>query len=68
MGGWMETLFEPDWTLDPAVFDYKLTILDPKFVKGRLAESWEFSDRALWSSTSVRASTGRTSRRLTAAS
>jgi peptide/nickel transport system substrate-binding protein len=46
MGGWMETLFEPDWTLDPAVFDYKLTILDPKFVKGRLAESWEFSDQS----------------------
>jgi peptide/nickel transport system substrate-binding protein len=46
MGGWMETLFEPDWTLNPSVFDYKLTILDPKYVKGRLAESWEFTDQS----------------------
>lgn len=44
MGGYMETLFEPDWTLNPTTFDYKLTILDPSFIKGKLASTWEFSD------------------------
>jgi peptide/nickel transport system substrate-binding protein len=46
MGAYLETLFIPDWTLNPAVFDYKLTILDSKYVKGRIAESWEFTDQS----------------------
>jgi peptide/nickel transport system substrate-binding protein len=46
MGGYMETLFKPDWTLDPAIFDYKMTILDAAYVKGRLALTWEFTDQS----------------------
>jgi peptide/nickel transport system substrate-binding protein len=40
---WLERLHANDWTLDPTVFDYK--IVGPnQYVKGHLAESWEFTD------------------------
>jgi len=41
---WMERLSADDWTLDPAVFDFTLTWRPPDYVKGSLAESWEFPD------------------------
>ena len=40
---WMERLQAEDWTLDPAIFDYR--IVSPlQYLKGHLAESWEFMD------------------------
>ena len=39
---WMERLFTDDWTLDPNVFSYKLTWRPDQYLKGLLAESWEF--------------------------
>ena len=41
--GWLERLHAEDWTLDPAVFDYKL-ISPHQYLKGNLAESWEFTE------------------------
>jgi peptide/nickel transport system substrate-binding protein len=41
--GWLERLSAEDWTLDPSVFDYKL-ISPPHYLKGNLAESWEFTE------------------------
>jgi len=43
---WMERLHGDDWTLDPVVFDYKTLWHHPKYLKGHLAESWEFQDRS----------------------
>ncbi len=43
-GAWMERLVSDDWTLDPAVWDYKLGWHPPQYKKGHLAESWEFTD------------------------
>jgi ABC-type transport system substrate-binding protein len=39
--GWMERLFAEDWTLDPAIYDFK-GVPPKQFLKGLLAESWEF--------------------------
>jgi len=44
MGAWLEILNKHDWTLNPAVFDYKLTILNNDYVLPNLPASWEFSD------------------------
>ena len=41
-GGWMERLVSDDWTLDPAVWDYTIAWHPSKYMKGQLAESWEF--------------------------
>jgi peptide/nickel transport system substrate-binding protein len=41
---WMEKLHADDWTLDPAVFDYKTCWRPSQYLKGQLAESWEFTD------------------------
>ncbi len=43
-GGWMERLVADDWTLDPAVWDFKFPWHPSKYLKGQLAESWEFPD------------------------
>ena len=40
---WLEKLHTDDWTLNPAVFDYKMCWRPPQFLKGQLAESWEFT-------------------------
>jgi len=42
-GAWLERLAAEDWTLDPAVFNYK-TMAPPHLLRGHLAESWEFTD------------------------
>ena len=40
---WLERMQAEDWTLDPAVFDFR--IVSPlQYLKGHLAESWEFTD------------------------
>ena len=44
MSGWLEKLVADDWTLDPKVFDYSIIWRPPDYVKGALAESWEFTD------------------------
>ena len=41
--GWLERLFSEDWTVDPASFEYR-TMAPNHYLKGLLAESWEFSD------------------------
>ncbi len=41
---WMEKLFVDDWTMDPAVYDYRMAERPNKNVKGHLAESGEFTD------------------------
>ena len=40
--GWLETMQAGDWTLDPAVFDFK-TVAPYRYLRGQLAESWEFT-------------------------
>ena len=40
---WMERLFADDWTLNPSVYSYKTHFRPSEFVKGHLAESWEFT-------------------------
>jgi len=44
----MQDLFADDWTLDPSVFSYNITWRPPNYVKGLLAESWEFTDPTTW--------------------
>ena len=44
MGGWLELFYDTDWTLNPSIFDYKLTILNPNYYTPHLATGWEFSD------------------------
>ena len=43
-GAWTERLVCDDWTLDPAVWNYKLGWHPVQYKKGHLAESWEFPD------------------------
>jgi len=40
---WMERLVADDWTLDPAIFDYKTLWHPSQYLKGQLAENWEFT-------------------------
>ena len=40
--GWLETMQAEDWTLDPAIFDFKI-VAPNRFLTGHLAESWEFA-------------------------
>src|SRR5271157_5072771 len=41
---WLERLVSDDWTLDPAVFEFKAHWRPAQYMKGQLAESWEFPD------------------------
>ena len=41
---WMERMFTDDWTLNTTIFDYKIMFHPSDFIKGQLAESWEFTD------------------------
>jgi peptide/nickel transport system substrate-binding protein len=41
---WMERLVADDWTLDPAVFDYKTHWHPSRYMKGNLAAGWDFPD------------------------
>jgi len=40
---WMERLVADDWTLDPSIFDYKPLWHPSQYLKGQLAENWEFT-------------------------
>ena len=41
---WLERMFADDWTLDPSVFDFRITGRPSEDEKGLLAASWEFTD------------------------
>jgi ABC-type transport system substrate-binding protein len=41
---WMERLVADDWTLNPEIFDYKTHWHPAQYMKGNLAESWEFPE------------------------
>ena len=43
--GWMERLFVEEWIQDPAIYDFK-GVQPKQYLKGLLAESWEFPDPA----------------------
>jgi ABC-type transport system substrate-binding protein len=43
-GGWLERLVSDDWTMDPATWDYVMAWHPSKYMKGQLAESWEFPE------------------------
>jgi len=48
MTAWLERLVADDWTLDPAVFDYKPLWRPSQYLKGQLAEGWEFKDTSTY--------------------
>ena len=41
---WLERLVSDDWTMDPAVYDYKTHYHPYQYLKGHLAESWDFPE------------------------
>ena len=41
-GGWMERLISDDWTIGPQVWDFVLPWHPSRYMKGQLAENWEF--------------------------
>ena len=41
---WMEKMFVDDWTLNPEIYGYVKNQRPNQYVKGHLAERWEFSD------------------------
>ena len=43
INAWNEKLTVDDWTLDPAVFNYSINWRPPEYVKGGLAQNWEFT-------------------------
>ena len=40
---WMDKLASDNWTIDPAVFNYRIAWRPPQYVGGQLAQSWEFT-------------------------
>ena len=44
LSGWMERLTGDDWTLDPAIFDFRISYRPSDYEEGNLASSWEFPD------------------------
>ena len=45
---YMERMTCDDWTLDPAIFSYNITWRPSDYVKGQLAETWEFTDASTY--------------------
>jgi hypothetical protein len=43
-GAWLEKMAADDWTVNPSVWDYRLAWHPVQYVKGNMAESWEFPD------------------------
>jgi len=41
---WMEKMFVDDWTMDPAVYDYRMAERPKSSARGHLAENGEFTD------------------------
>jgi len=44
MTAWMERLVADDWTVNPEEFDFKSLWRPTEYLKGQLAENWEFMD------------------------
>ena len=44
INAWTEKLTWDDWALDPSVFNYSINWRPPDYVKGCLADSWEFTE------------------------
>ena len=44
IAAWLERVFTDDWTLDPSVFAYNIDFRPNQYVRGALAQSWEFTD------------------------
>jgi peptide/nickel transport system substrate-binding protein len=42
--GYLQYLYEQDWTVDPDVWPFKTEFGDPEYFSGLLAESWEQTD------------------------
>ena len=42
--GWMEKLITDVWTMDPAIFDYRVRPATINNMTGQLADSWDFPD------------------------
>jgi hypothetical protein len=40
---WLEKMFVDDWTLAPEKYDYTKNLRPNQWVKGHLAENWEFT-------------------------
>jgi len=57
---WLERLVSDDWTLDPAVFDFKAHWRPAQYMKGQLTESWKCLTPAPMLPICAKASTGRT--------
>jgi ABC-type transport system substrate-binding protein len=45
---WLEKLVADDWTLNPAIFDYKPHWHPSLYMRGNLAQSWEFTDQCTY--------------------
>ena len=43
-GGWMERLVCDDWTVGPEEWDFRIAWHPVKYLRGQLAESWEFPE------------------------
>ena len=41
--GWIEQLFAPNWTIDPAIQPYQFSFWDNSQAAGQLVQSWEFT-------------------------
>ena len=48
MTAWLERLVADDWTVDPNVFDFKALWRPSEYIKGQLAEGWEFTDASTY--------------------
>ena len=44
MSAYMERIYSDDWTLDPSVFAYNIDFRPNDYVRGLLAENYEFTD------------------------
>ena len=41
---WFERLFSDDWTVDPAVWNYRVLFRPTQYETGQLVQTWEFTD------------------------
>jgi len=41
---WLDRLIGHDWTVNPSVYNFRLGFTPDEYVKGWLAQSWEFTD------------------------
>ena len=62
---WLEKMFVDDWTLPPETYDYRKNLRPNQWVKGHLAESWEFTNPFTLLFISAKEFIGRISRPLT---